>query len=73
MKNQTEIPIPKTVNANYKSEFLGWLNRFSRFPRTMRRQLETLYFTEEELNKLRQQIEAKYKLKVEYLGRRRGA
>jgi hypothetical protein len=73
MKNQTEIKVPEASPPAYKIEFLAWLNRFCRFPRDLRATFEKHHFTEEELNKYRPMIEQKYKLKVEYLGRRRGA
>jgi hypothetical protein len=74
VNKQTEIPVEPQGVPPYKRDFLRWLDRFSRVSGHIRKVVTEYAFTEEELNKLRPQIEARYKLKAEYAkGLSRGA
>ncbi len=61
------------MENEHKARFLQWLNRFARVPQSLRDVIEHYQFTEDELLRLKPQVEAKYKLKKEHLGRRSGA
>lgn len=52
---------------DHKIRFLSWLDRFAHSPSEFRKTFEQLVFTEEELLRLKPQIEAKWRLKKSYL------
>lgn len=64
---QTEIKTPKFTNPKYKTDFLKWLDRFSRVSPSFRNTIEHFHFTEAELNALRPQVEIRYRLKKSYI------
>jgi hypothetical protein len=57
-----------------KARFLQWLDRFARVSPAFRLTIERFTYTEDELLRLKPQVEAKYRLKKKYIdGIARGA
>lgn len=61
------------MNDDHKKRFLQWLDRFARVPAGFRKTIEWYSFSEQELLRLKPQVEAKYRVKKEFLGRKAGS
>lgn len=68
---QIEILVGPPEPSKRKLEFLHWLDRFSRVPRSFKVTLVNFQFSDGELDHLASEIEKKYKLKVKFLRNQR--